>query len=129
ALGHENLVPLLRRGDERHPPPVGRRAFPDIDRDIEDRASDHSYKLVLCLGRRLVMEAAQHEGGGRERMIVLHPGKPDAGLRELRLRMVLGKKPPPVAELVRDDLEDFRNAELYDLHYAPPAISATRLRR
>ena len=71
TLRHQDLVPLLRRNLERQPGAERRRAFPNVDRDVEDRAADDPDQLVLGKGRQLVVKPAKHAGRSRQGMIVL----------------------------------------------------------
>ena len=81
-----------------HPLAIGRRTAPYVDRDVEDAPPDAAHQLVLPARGRLEMQPAQREGGGGERVIVLHKGAADAECLEGGHRIDFGEPAAGIAE-------------------------------
>ena len=58
-FGHEQRAAVLRRQFDPKPAPLRRRVRPQVDDDVEDRPRGASHQLVLAVGRRLKVQAAQ----------------------------------------------------------------------
>jgi hypothetical protein len=112
--GDQDLRPVLGAqldGDMR---PVGRRALPDINRDIEHRPRRDADELRLGRGRCLVVQPAQRAGRRAEGMVVLAEIMPHAALGECLRVEGFAEEPPLVPELVgRDQQNAFENG-LFD---------------
>ena len=76
---HEELRPVLGRNLGGDVAAEGRRAAPQIDRDVEDAPARHPDQLGLGVRRGLEMQAADRARLRRARMIVLDEFEVDAG--------------------------------------------------
>src|SRR2546425_426565 len=102
-------------GPERDRPAEGRRAAPDVDRDVEDLAGDDPDDLALRLPD-LIVQAAQH-AAPRARVVVLHEVRVQAGGLAERLAVVAFQKEAAlVAEDFRLEDENLRDLGRDDLH-------------
>ena len=102
------LLPVLRRQHGAGMLPVGRRAAPDIHRDIPDRAAHHADQLALRVRPDLQVQPAHHAAVGRSRVVVLHERPGDAGLGEALLVPGLGEEAAPIEETRRGQQQHAR---------------------
>ena len=109
------LTSVLGGKDFRDILAVGRRALPDVDRHVPDRAVDHVHQLRLRTRRRLPVESAHHALRG-ERLVVLH--EVGGNSRLLVALGVIGFAEPSagIAEAVRLDDLHIRNRSLNNFH-------------
>ena len=84
---------------------VGRRAFADVDCDVEDTAFDYAYELCLGVWRFLEMKASDHAVAGPA-FVVLD----EAGVADLFYEFSFGEGFEEVAAAVA---EDFRFQDQY----------------
>src|ERR1051325_3107970 len=116
SLGNKELVAFLGAEHEPDMMPVGWRAVPEIDRDIEDRTGRDAHQLCLWLRRDLKMQAAYNAAISREREVFLDERPRDPVLPQQILPEDLGEKPARVKPANRLYLLYVRNRGGADLH-------------
>ena len=126
AARHPHLPPVGRAQLGRDMLPVGGRALPDVDRDIEDGAARHAHQLALGRGRALEMQSAQHEGGGGDGVVVLHEIGVDAVRGEGAARPHLAEEAARIAVPRRFDEQHLRDGQALDLHAWRPCARSRR---
>ena len=107
------LLPVLRAQHGADMPAVGRRAAPDIDRDVPDRAAHHAHQLALRVRRDLQCSPRTTPRSADTRVIVLHertrrcrPRRSGAAFQ------VSEKKPRGVEEARRRDQQHIGNRQV-----------------
>jgi hypothetical protein len=118
AFGDQQLLAVLGRQLGPDPLAIGRRAFADIHRHIEDRAHHAAQQLVLSVRRLLVVKAALNAAGRRADVVVLDEGGGETRLLQRRLAEGLGKPATLIAMARGRDKQHFGDRQRRDLHDA-----------
>ena len=105
---------FARREDDADRAAEGGRAAAKVDGDVEHLAGDAPHELALRV-LDLVMETAQH-AMPRLRMVILHEGRVDAGVRQRTRVPALEEIPAVVREHARLEALDVGQVGCDDLH-------------
>src|SRR4051812_41462274 len=103
ARRYPELVPVRGRQFQRHVASVTARADPDINGDVEDRATRTSDEFALRSRRRLIMQTSNNTLFRGTYLVVLHEGSFHAMLRQDVGAKGLGKEAARIRHLIRND--------------------------